>query len=74
MVPPVVPVDVRAEQPFHPRDQIGLGSFNYQVKVVAHQAIGVHLPASLFARLGQSLKESLSILDRRKCSPVGRRD
>jgi hypothetical protein len=32
------------------------------MKVIAHQAIGMHLPAGLFASLAQSLQESVPVL------------
>jgi len=32
------------------------------VKMIAHQAIGMHLPARLLASLGEGLQEPLSIL------------
>jgi len=43
---------VRAQKPAHPRHQVSVGRFQDQVEVVAHQAVGVHLPAGLLAGLG----------------------
>jgi hypothetical protein len=42
-----------ALQPRHPRHQVRVESLQHQVIVVAHQAIGMHLPARLLARFGQ---------------------
>ena len=52
---------IGAQQPFHPSHQIGLGSFDYQMKVIAHEAIGVNLPFGLSANLPKGQKETLII-------------
>jgi len=61
LVPVVQPDGVRAQQPAHALDQLGVGRFHDQVKMVAHQAAGVDLPAGPLAGLGQGLEEVLSI-------------
>ena len=38
LVPPIIPAGVGAQQSLHPGHQFGLGRFDYQVNVVAHQA------------------------------------
>jgi hypothetical protein len=52
-VPDIEPLGVNSQKPFHPRHKIGLGRLNYQVKMIAHQAIRVHLPLRLAASLSQ---------------------
>jgi hypothetical protein len=53
---------VGAQQPLHSRHQIGLGRFDDEMKVVGHQAIGVHLPAGFLARFGQRLEEAVAVM------------
>jgi len=48
-------------QPRHACDQVGVGSFQDLVIVVAHQAEGVNLPAGFLARLGQGFDEILPV-------------
>jgi hypothetical protein len=62
LMPAIESAGVSAEEPFHAHHQIGLRRFGDKVKVVSHQAIGVDLPASLFAGFAQGAKESLAIL------------
>src|SRR5208337_906095 len=57
LVPPVEPGRVGAQQPLHARDQIGLRRFHNQMKMVAHQTPGMHLPAGLAASLARRLRE-----------------
>ena len=61
-VPPVEARGVSAEEPLHARDQIGLGRFHDQMKMIVHETIGMHLPVGLGARLRQRLQEQLLIL------------
>jgi len=60
-VPVVEPNGVGAEQPTHFLDQIRIGGLYDQVKVIAHQAIAVELPAGLLTRCGQSVEEVLPV-------------
>jgi hypothetical protein len=53
---------LNAQQPLHPRHKIGLRGFDHQVKMVAHQAIGMHLPLGFLAGLAQRLQKELPIL------------
>ena len=46
--------------PFMPCKYVAPAS--HQMKVIAHQAIGMHLPAGLFASLAQRLQESVAVL------------
>jgi hypothetical protein len=55
------PTGVRAQQPMHPFAQIGVGRFDDQMKMVAQQAIRMHLPISLLTRLSQRFEEVLPI-------------
>jgi len=32
------------QQPFHPENKVGLRCLNDQMKMIAHQAVGMHLP------------------------------
>ena len=53
---PIVQADaIGAEQPAHPRHQIGIGCFNDQMKMIVHQTVGMHLPARFLAGLSQGL-------------------
>ena len=61
-MPPVVAAAISPQQPLHPGHQIGLGRLDYQMKVIVHQAIRMHLPAGLFAGLRQRLKEPVPVL------------
>src|SRR6185503_5470212 len=60
-VPPVEPCGVCAQKPLHSSHQIGLGRFRHQMKMIAHQTIGMDLPFSLQAGLGQCFKEPFPI-------------
>jgi hypothetical protein len=53
---------VRAEQPLHARDQVGAVRLDNEMKVIAHEAIGMDLPCGLGAGLAQSFEESFAIL------------
>src|SRR4026209_1667715 len=61
-MPPIKAPGVSAQQPFHPGDQIGLGRFGHQVKMIAHQTIGMDLPAGFLARLAQCFEEAVAVL------------
>ena len=56
-----------------PAERFGCGVSTTSVKVIAHQAAGMHLPAGLRARLAQGRQEALAILvigkDLLGCSP-----
>src|ERR1035438_7001665 len=62
LVPPMVAAGIGAQQPLHPGHQVGLGRLDDQVKVVAHEAIRMHLPAGLLTRLRERLQEPLPVL------------
>jgi hypothetical protein len=52
---------IGALQPSHAGDQIGVGGFEDKMIVVAHQAIGMRLPAGPLAGLSQRLYEVMPI-------------
>ena len=59
---PVIEADgVGALEPRHPGNQVGVGSFQHQMIVIAHQAIGMHLPAGLMTGFGQGFEEILPV-------------
>ena len=60
-VPVVEPDGVGALQPGHAGHQIGIGRFQHQMIMIAHQAIGVNLPVRFLARFGQRLEEILPV-------------
>ena len=60
-VPPMEPAGVSAQQPFHARDQIGLGRLHHQMKMIRHEDVGMNLPTSLRARFAQRLDQTLPI-------------
>ena len=61
LVAAVEPARVSAEKPFHARNQVRLGRFDHQVKMIRHEAIGMNLPARLAARLAQGLDKPLAV-------------
>ena len=61
LVSVIEPEGVGAQEPTHPRHQVRLGRFHHQMKVVAHQAIGMHLESCLLTGLGQRLEKVLPI-------------
>src|ERR1035437_8627100 len=60
LMPAIEPSGVSAEEPFHARHQIWLGRLGDEAKVISHQAIGVNLPAGLFAGLARRAEERLA--------------
>src|SRR5207247_7654006 len=52
---------VRAQEPFHPRDQICARSLHNQMKMIAHQTVGMYLPSSLPTGDAECLQKTLSI-------------
>src|SRR5260370_39698703 len=61
LVPPVEPAGIGAQKPFHSHDQVGLRSFDNQMKMISHQTPGVDLPVGFCAGLAQRLEEPLPI-------------
>jgi len=57
----IQPNGIGAEQPLHSLHQIGIGSFKDQVKVIAHQTIGMYLPTRFVTGFGQGPKKVLPI-------------
>src|SRR3954465_3173961 len=60
-MPAVVPGCVGAEEPFHTRDEVALRSFQDQMKMVGHEAKGVHLESRLLRRFAECFEEELPI-------------
>jgi hypothetical protein len=60
-VPAVKTHRVCAQQPFHPLNQICSRRLHHQMKMIAHQTVGVHLPAALLAGGAQGREKALSI-------------
>src|SRR5882757_3813826 len=57
-VPPVKSLCVGAQQPFHSCCKVELRRLDHQMKMLAHQAISMHLPSSLrTGRLLETLEE-----------------
>src|SRR5256885_16167024 len=48
---------VGALQPGHPRDEIWLRSFENQMVMIAHQAVGMNLPSGFYTGFRQGLDE-----------------
>jgi hypothetical protein len=61
-VPPIVAAGVSSQEPFHSHHQVSPRRFYDEMEVIAHQAIGVHLPLGLFARFGEGLQKSVAVL------------
>ncbi|MDB6019242.1 MAG: hypothetical protein JWR19_3731 [Pedosphaera sp.] len=51
-----------SQEPFHARDPIGTRRLHDQMKMMGHQAQGVHLPAGLAADFPKRVKQQESIL------------
>ncbi|HRY48434.1 MAG TPA: hypothetical protein P5186_10335 [Candidatus Paceibacterota bacterium] len=47
LVPPIEPPRDGAQKLLHPRHQVPLRRFHYQMKVIGHQAERKHLPTGL---------------------------
>src|SRR5437016_5345793 len=56
-VPPVKTHRIGAQQPLHSFDQICSWRFYHQMKMIAHQTVGVHLPPGLLASCAQGLEK-----------------
>ena len=50
-------VRVHSQEPFHADDEVGLGRFDDEMKMVGHQDIGMNLPAGAGTALGQEFEE-----------------
>lgn len=55
------PSQCSAQQPAHSRHQVRPGRFHHQVKMVSHQAIGMHLEIGFLTGLRQCLEEILPV-------------
>lgn len=53
---------VGPQQLFHSLDQVRIGRFDHDVKVIGHKAIAVDLPRGLFAAFLQRPNKALTIL------------
>ena len=49
----IEPRGVRAQEPAHPGDEIGVGRLDDEVKMIAHETIRVNLPIGFGANLGE---------------------
>jgi len=61
-MPAVEPGGVGAQKPFHASHQIALGCFNYQMKMIGHQTIGMHLPVCFRACFSKGFQKAYPIL------------
>src|SRR5437867_13385698 len=55
LVAPVKTGSIGAQKPFHAGHQVGLWSFEHQMKMIGHHAISMHLPIGLLAALPERL-------------------
>jgi hypothetical protein len=53
----IIPRGLDAQQPFHSQNQRHLRRLHHEVKMIAHQAIRMHLPARLPTSLSQHLQK-----------------
>jgi len=60
LVPVIESNRLGAQQPTHPRHEVRLGRLDHHVKMITHQATGMHLEPCLLAGLRQGLEELLS--------------
>ena len=62
LMPDVEPLGINPQQPLQAGHQILLGRFDYEVKMIAHETPGMHLPARLFASLRQRRQKHLPVM------------
>jgi len=62
LVPQVEAFGVNSQQPLHPDHQVGLGCFDDQMKMIAHQAVGVNLPLGFATGFRQGGQEYPAVL------------
>src|SRR6266498_2209318 len=62
LVAAVEPARVSAQKPFHARNQVGMGRFEHQVKMIRHEALGMNRPARLAAHRAQGLDKPLAVV------------
>jgi hypothetical protein len=53
---------VNAQQPFHAGDEVGLRRLKNEMKMIAHEAPGMDLPAGFGARLPESGQEKFAVV------------
>ena len=58
----IEPGGINAQEPFHAFYQIGIRSFNHQMKVVRHEAKTVNLPTGFLAGFLQGRKETPAVV------------
>ena len=61
-MPAVEAPGVGAQQPLHTEDEIGLGRFGDEMKMIAHETPGMELPAGLVAGFAKGGEEGAPIL------------
>ena len=61
LVPMVQPNRIGAQEPGHAGHQVGIGGFDDQMKMVAHQAKGMHLEAGFLTGFRQGLEIILPV-------------
>jgi hypothetical protein len=52
---------VNAQEPFHAGNEVCLGSFDDQMKMIPHQAPGMHLPPGFGASLAKRFQKALPV-------------
>ena len=57
LVTPIKATGVNAKKPLHACDQVWLGRFNKQVKMIGHQAIPMNLPEGFVASFSQAIQK-----------------
>ena len=70
LVPGIESQRIGTQQPTHARHQIPVGRLNHQVKMIAHQTVGMNLKTALLARLRQRLDKFLPVHIRFKNLPL----
>ena len=56
-VPAIELLSVGTQKPLHARAQVAARRFYYEMKMIAHQTVGVNLPTGPAASLSQKIKE-----------------
>src|SRR5438309_10947516 len=62
LMPDVEALCVNTQQPLHAGNQVWPRGFDYEMEMISHQAIGVHLPTGFAARLAQGREEAFSVV------------
>ena len=61
LVPMIQTQRVGAQEPAHPRHQAAIGSLHQEMKMIAHEAVRMHLEIRFLTGFSQGLEEVLAV-------------